>query len=274
MRLPFALLSALLLLSACANFTQEVEVNLPVVPDQLVIESYLEPDSAFRVSVSQTVPFFGATPQLPVIQNATVTITYNDTIVPLSFSPIGNPLNKFAFGEYRSAPGVNVPRNYNTVFRLTVREPGGRRVTGQTQITPPVRQIDTVQVIYVNKVDASLHTYWPDPAPGVENYYRITYDFGEPDSILSIERTDFARSGPTDFTFTPPDFRAGQTVLIRHLHISKAYYDFYQSAERAQRGNTNPFQEPGRIVSNVTGGIGIFTGLVVLRREVVVPPAP
>ena len=204
MRRITLLLSLALLLVGCGDFTQEVEVNLPVPEPQLVIESYLEPDSAFRVSVTQTQPFFGAVPQVPIIQNATVTITYNDTIVPLTFSPIGNPLNKFVFGEYRSAPGVVVPRNYTTLFRLLVTEPGGKRATAQT-------------------------------------------------------------------TITPPNFRPGQSVLIRHMHISKAYYDFYQSVERAQRGNTNPFQEPGRIVDNVEGGIGIFTGLVVTQRRVTVP---
>lgn len=272
MRRITLLLPLALLLVGCGDFTQEVEVNLPVPEPQLVIESYLEPDSAFRVSVTQTQPFFGAVPQVPIIQNATVTITYNDTIVPLTFSPIGNPLNKFVFGEYRSAPGVVVPRNYTTLFRLLVTEPGGKRATAQTTITPPVVRIDTVTFEYTNNNrDVSIQAYWPDPAPGTENFYRIVYDFGEPDSLLSIERSDFARTGPTDFTFTPPNFRPGQSVLIRHMHISKAYYDFYQSVERAQRGNTNPFQEPGRIVDNVEGGIGIFTGLVVTQRRVTVP---
>jgi Domain of unknown function (DUF4249) len=270
--IPFILLLGVI--TGCGSFTQEVEVNLPITEPRLVVESYLEPDSVFRVSVSQTVPFFGATGQVPIIQNATVTISYNDTIVPLSYSPLGNPNNRFAFGEYRSAPGQIVPRNYNTRFQLLVTEPTGKRVTGETGLIPPISGIDTLEYVYVNDVDVSLHTYWPDPNPGVENYYRIVYDFGEPDSVLSIERSDRFRSGTSDFTFTPPNFRRAQNLTIRYMHISKAYFDFYQSIERAQRGNTNPFQEPGRIMSNVQGGIGIFTGIGVFRKVVTVPPKP
>jgi hypothetical protein len=267
-----SLLCAIALLTGCGDFTQEVKLDVPFSGSELVVECYIEPDSAFRVSLTETVPFFSLPTTIPLVSNATVSIAYNDTIVPLSFSALGNPSNRFPFGEYRSAPGVKAPRNYNTTFRLLVTDPKGRRATAQTKITPPITVIDTVTLTYTNNnKDVSVGLYFADPKEGVENYYRLTYDFGEPDSILSIERTDFARTGPTDFSFTPPTFRPKQTVLIRLMHISKPYFDFYQSVERAQRGNTNPFQEPGRIIDNIEGGTGIFTGLGVLKKSVYIP---
>jgi hypothetical protein len=268
----FSLVCAVALLTGCGDFTKEVELDVPFSGSELAVECYIEPDSAFRVSLTETVPFFSLPTSIPLVTNATVSIAYNDTIVPLSFSALGNPGNQYPFGEYRSAPGVKAPRNFNTTFRLLVTDPKGRRATAETKIVAPIAAIDTTTFTYTNNNrDVSIQSYWSDPDPGAENYYRITYDFGEPDSILSIERTDFARNGPTDFSFTPPSFRPKQTVLIRMMHISKAYYDFYQSVERAQRGNTNPFQEPGRIIDNITGGTGIFTGLGVLKKSVYIP---
>jgi Domain of unknown function (DUF4249) len=52
-------------------------------------------------------------------------------------------------------------------------------------------------------------------------------------------------------------------------HITPDYFRFLESAAAAQGANGNPFASPASLVSNITGGIGIFTGTSVTTKQVI-----
>lgn len=49
-----------------------------------------------------------------------------------------------------------------------------------------------------------------------------------------------------------------QEVVMSLLNIDKTYYDYYQSINRYDQADENPFAEPANIVGNIEGGYGCF----------------
>ena len=69
------------------------------------------------------------------------------------------------------------------------------------------------------------------------------------------------------------ELSVGDTVYNTVCHITKDYYDYYESVQLAIFGNLNPFAQPSPIKSNVRGSanpLGIFTCLVYDRDTTVV----
>ena len=51
------------------------------------------------------------------------------------------------------------------------------------------------------------------------------------------------------------------TVIVHLYHINKEWYDFLITVRKAKAGSSGPFVEPVNVISNVEGGLGIFTTL-------------
>lgn len=51
-------------------------------------------------------------------------------------------------------------------------------------------------------------------------------------------------------------------------HCTQEYFDFLVSLRKAELAATAPVVEPGRVQSNVEGGLGVFVALSVERRWV------
>lgn len=270
-----AIISALLIclvFAGCRNLSQPITVNLPDGPPQLVVECYLEPDSLYRVFLTETVSYFSAPTNIPLIANATVTITVNGTTVPLTYHAPGDAGNQYVFGEYRST--TRVPNDQSAVFTLNIAHPDGRTITGKTQLTTGV-PIDVVTINWDNRKKAQIYAEWANPDPSKLNYYRMIFDKGKPDSTVSVIRNDLIRQGaPRDFAFTDFRYIKNDSVSIRVYRVRKEYYDYYRSVTGAINANLNPFSQPQNIISNVQGGIGIFTGLFQTQKSVKVPAPP
>ena len=261
-----------LLAVSCNNLQYDVNVELPTNPPQLVVECYLEPDSVYRLYLTQTTGFLAPANQVPVVPNATVTITYQGNLIPLAFYPPGSPGNKLVFGEYRSTQIV--PRDYTTPFFLNISTPDGKRVTGTTTIQRPIPKLDTLAVFW-NRRDAQIQIAWQKPDTLNFNYYRVVYDTFKPDSVFTFIRSDELRVGAKqDFTFTPFRYKEKDTVAVRLYRVNRQYFDWYRSVSASIQANQNPFAQAGRILSNVNGGIGIFTGMAELRKGVRIPAPP
>ncbi len=266
------LLIVSLLIAGCDNLQYDVNVELPADTPQLAVECYLEPDSVYRLYLTQTTAFLAPANQIPIVSNATVTITYQGNVIPLTFYPAGSPGNKLIFGEYRSTQVV--PRDYTTPFFLNITTPDGKLVTGTTTIQRPIPALDTLAV-YWNRNEAQIQIAWQKPDTLNISYYRIVYDTFKPDTVFTFIRSDELRVGAKqDFTFTPFRYKEKDTVAVRLYRVSRPYFDWYRSVSASIQANQNPFAQAGRIVSNVTGGIGIFTGIAELRKGVRIPAPP
>ena len=69
----------------------------------------------------------------------------------------------------------------------------------------------------------------------------------------------------TGYRFEPKD-----TLYWQLYHIEQAYFDFLQSASAASSANGNPFAQPALLRSNINGGVGIFTGLSMTEKIIII----
>lgn len=255
-----------IIISGCRLRRDELIIDLPKDETKIVVESYLYPDSLIRISLMHTVPYFEAPTDLPLIMNARVVVSADGQNDTLPYFPPLSPNLFFPFGEYHSKKPL-LP-NFSTQYILKV-EHEGKIVTGATRLLPPV-VLDSLKYVFDSKKKASFRMWWRDPNPNQINYYRIIIDKNEPDETPNIELTDQFFPNGTPFVATGFNYDVGDTLIFRFHHISKEYYDFVETYQDAVTANRSPFAEPSRIKSNVTGGIGIFTGMGVTERKIII----
>ena len=271
---PFAILAFV----AC-NLSKEVDIQLPEYERQPVVECYLEPGKPFRLLLTQSYGFFDPFAldssffQKTLLQDAVVTISYNgqtDTLYN-AFSLDPHPLKLFNY------TGLNiVPATPGIEYQLNITLPDNKgNIAGHTVMLPFV-PIDSVVVEWNPDVDtvARALTYVTDD-PNTKNYYRRLLNYY---SLDSIPEQDFLADDriltTTKMAFgTGYELGEGDTIYNTVCHITKDYYDYYESVQLAVFGNLNPFAQPSPIKSNVTGTanpLGIFTCLVYDRKTTVV----
>lgn len=281
---PISLISLILLLSACGNLSREVDLDLPEYERELSVESYLLPGvPLYFVSLKETVGYFDEF-ELPVIDDATVIIKYGtevDTLIPVNLAE-GFTLPGISTDTIRLfLPGVQhvylglrlSPDDLNKTFELSIDdEKRDRKASATTRLIEPVNH-DSLTYMFDNNGRALVLTHFTD-IPNQKNYYR---------RILKVKRP-FRISGTTDsvwlsdveqaFVFddelqdgqpftlgTGFEYETGDTLISFLYHIEKAYFDYIQSADGATQANFNPFAQPTRILDNINGGTGIFTGM-------------
>ena len=266
------LLLALLALAGCGKLQNDINVPLPTYPAELVVECYLEPGQVPSLAVTTSVPYLAAVlPQVPT--DVTVTLTLpNGTVVPLAFRPnyqalIDTTMGVKFYSHLGRDPLVARPGD---VFRLTVTDTKGRRVTGTATMLAPV-PIDSVEYKFNAKTGAERKAYFltnfRDPAtPG--DCYRVLLHKGNPAKGALRKRPevdnffeDRLLNGQPFVVGTSYRFLAGDTVTATLYHTDQAFYRFRNSVRDARNANGNPFAQPSAIASTVQGGLGIFTVL-------------
>ncbi|MGV3540613.1 MAG: DUF4249 domain-containing protein [Rufibacter sp.] len=242
---------------------QEIEVKLPVLPPQMVVECYLENGQPYRLALSESSSYFGAT-QPVVIDNATVTITKNnEPPVTLPYKLVVDEKNAKVFTHQSTKL---VEGNVGDVFTLLITHPSGRRITGTTTVLPPA-PIDSVGYKFNDKPEANQEAYllvrWQDD-PSRENFYRLLAhqdSSGVTNSRMDAELDDRLRNGQKIVYTTTYRFKRNDTLDIKLFHADQAYYQYISSVEDARRSNGNPFAQPVSVKPTVAGGYGVFTFL-------------
>jgi Domain of unknown function (DUF4249) len=266
-----ALLCVLLSFAACRklaeSLTKEVEIDLPLYPNTLVVESYLIPGQPYALSLSETISTEEGF-KLNFVKNATVTVAYGstvDTLKPFTLTTQNQALTAYI------APKL-VPADYTSVFRLEIKTADGRTCSASTQIMPPVT-IDSIAPFYNTENKATLLSGLKDKA-ATRDFYRYTVfqQIKGRDTIRSAQRrSDQNVNGQSIFFTTAFRFKENDTLKTNLYHITPEYYQFLESSSAAQNANGNPFSSPAGLVSNIVGGIGIFTGTSVTKKTVVIP---
>ncbi|NJN33516.1 MAG: DUF4249 domain-containing protein [Saprospiraceae bacterium] len=256
----FVLLSAILV--GC-DLEKIIEVELPEYKSELSMECYIEPNKPIRLTLTESVSYFDSA-RLPVINGALVVVSYNGFSDTLRNAFLRDS-NRF----YNYVSQKNAPSAVGTVFNLYVKDTNGREARATATILPSV-PIDSLRVIW-NKSDtlASIVTTLIDE-PNRDNFYRIFLHRG------STRNRPESRTWFTDRTATNNrvsigsqfEFKRTDTVIATLFHLSKEYYDFIQSSDNAEDANGSPFEQPSAIISNVKGGIGIFTTVNAYRDTV------
>lgn len=253
------LIVAIALFASCEALQKEIDLDLPEFESQLVVECYLEPGKPYRANVSRSSSYYAPTSDIlnSIISDATVIITHLGVSDTLRTGLFPDGSNLYIYGSQ-----TVVPADYDNDFFLEVIDSAGNRVTAITKIMPPVA-LDSIQIEPL-QIDSSLIvlTFSQDD-PTEENFYRRMQFRTEAitDSLkLDFIVNDEVTSNNQLVIGGPPFFVEGDTMIIHFLEISKEYYDFVESRERLESSNGNPFGQPGSILSNIEGGIGIFTG--------------
>lgn len=268
--------------SACENFWEprSVVTNLPEHQPLLVINSFINPDSVFKVSVAKSRAFL-ALPEYPFITDATVTIFESGNSVAELFHAHD--------GFYRA---INHKPEIGATYELRVSAEGFM-VTATAAIPSPIK-IDSIAVkeATIDRLtETKLTLYFQDP-PGEDNYYQLLLfrlrSFTEIDTVLSnygFASSDAVLRKPDDFedksyyyddayfddALFDGDFydldisfykisEPRKFFVVVLLTTSESYYNFRKSVEQQNATEDNPFAEPVPVYTNIENGLGVFSG--------------
>ncbi|MCB0843337.1 MAG: DUF4249 domain-containing protein [Bacteroidetes bacterium] len=263
---------------ASCDLQKEVDLELPDYEPQVVVEAYLTPGQPYIVSLIQSVPYYDEI-RISYIKDAEVTIRYQDKEVKLVRFEVAIPDTSVASSQLNSIVGdtiytyialEQVPEIYYEDFKLEITRPNGEIITSTTQIFPPV-MIDTMEYKFNKDSLAFVLTKFQDDS-STANFYRITLHENDirnrPDQDFSID--DVLTNGELLTFGTAYEYEKGDTLIRTVYHITEDYHRFLETSDAAINANLSPFGQPATLYTNVTGGLGIFTGITSDRMTIVI----
>lgn len=266
MRLNLLIIS----IAACflAGCRKEIKLNLPVYEPKMVLEFYLENNKPLSCLLQESITFTD-TSRYKLINDALIILSHNgvkDTLLnrinfDLSFQKVYNYYN----------PKI-IQLQKNTEYEIYVKDSKGREMTGKTRLNTLV-PIDSLVYNYDTGNKAAIGLIFNDNG-STKNYYRIVAFKDEPivnqDSIWDITFNDNLFNGDQFSFYTGYAFNRGDIVTGRLYHLTEEHNSFTESVNNAQASNGNPFAQPANIISNLKGGIGIFTTLSYSEKKITV----
>lgn len=289
------LLSGLAALTGCGSLRNEISPDkLGLESAKLVVTGFLSPQDtvlAIKLTQSQTVLGDSISASLTDgnVTNATVTLSAGGKTVNLRYKANGL--------LYYSAPVDQLPIVTGRTYTLNITTPEGQRASATCTIPQPV-SLSAVQVDSLTENSRTRRYFvratWQDPA-GQANYYQTVGTLRMPVSqTTAVSSTtvsgvtysnlnfDDDNRGLFDDTNTDGTaFTSGRAYLgnvsiatavgfqrqfrrsqiaVSLLAVDAAYYQYRSAAIRQGRVRGNPFAEPVLIPSNITGGLGCFSG--------------
>jgi hypothetical protein len=263
-----------LLIFFTSGCEKELELRLPEVPSELVVEGWIENGKSAEVILSHTAPYFTA-----VDSNSLRTFAETHAKVTLISGPEEEILT------LKPNQGYFPPLIYGSV------EMTGE--SGKTYSLEIVLNQDTITAATTVPKPVSLDSVWFARDRGMENkgriwirltdngaeenYYRILCKRKSKDNryvatnlsafsdVLYNGRTvemGFLR-GYSSMIDVEEDnyFEAGDTVSVKFCTIDKAMFDFWNIYQNKVLASANPLSASNyQLKSNVKGGLGIFTG--------------
>jgi hypothetical protein len=254
-----------LLLGSC-SLQKDVEVELPPFQSDLVVECYLEPGQPYRLTVFQSTSFFDRVEPI-LATNVVVTITHQGQAENLVFNPTLDPKTGKLYTHTSPRTVTGQPGDE---YILRVRDTRGREMTGSTTLLRPV-PIDTIEWTFNDRNNAYLLVKFKDD-PGIPNFYRfmVHRDSLRASPDINFTATDQVSDNNQMILGTSFRYQDQDTVIVTLFNLEEAHYQFINSARDAENANGNPFAQPSRIRSSLTGGIGIFTNLAYDRQKVII----
>ena len=258
-----------MMLAGLLSCDKVIDVKLPEYQPELVVEMYIEHGQPLRCLLTESLPYTDTAINRPV----------NDAVVILSDGAWTDTLNYLINQDNATGRVFNYyhPRimkgDSTKVYTLTVMG-NGKKVTANTTFSQRILNIDSLIVKEsMSEEDSfSVGLAFTDPAES-ENYYRILIGkeishFESAPSDLRIG--DISFNGKTFSYFSEPDFAINDTVTVKVYFLTPEHYEYLESAGNARRSNFNPFSQPGRIKSNVNGGLGIFTSIRYRQEKIII----
>lgn len=262
----------MLLLAGCTLRSEDASIDLPDPAPAWFAECYLHPNQPATLTLSPVTSYFSLPDTAQALgwfqTLATRTqvrfVMRDETGALISEEPLryvlpdsSYPLGRFV-GE--NPTGEDDRLSYSLFIDLPEQQ-----MQGETRMLPPITlKEDDLNLIWDTRDSAgiAIRLAWSDPDLTQENFYRVIINDFRPDSIANFEYRDRQFNGSArPFFLTGFGFQPGDSVELTVYNVSKAYYDFIQTAEQAASAADNPFTEPALIQSTLTGGLGVFEGL-------------
>jgi hypothetical protein len=260
-----------------------VDIDVPFEHAQLTVNSFFNPDSVWRATVSINRHILDDTP-LTKIGNADL-IIYADDL------PIDTLVHEYE-GNYRSDEKPLIGKRYEIRVSATDYEP----VSAHSEIPLPagITSFTLNSVITDNRNDVTIRIKFNDDGAH-KNYYRISLDaehkyidpntgetnysrhpvFLETDNpentpynqYLQIDNSIFVKdilfSGKeADISIKSQDFSAvyADRVIVTLRTLTEEYYNYVTTSELQDVTSGDPFAQPVNVYNNIEHGFGIFAG--------------
>ncbi len=263
--LPLLLFTALYLTSCTPE--QVIDVELPPYESQMMVECFLEPGKPYQLNLQESVSYFSDTIANP-ITDALVVITHagvSDTLEDeFSYDP---ETEKF----YTYSSDRIVPYAPGTTFELYIRDGKGREIRGSTTMLDTV-SLAPLELDINAEGEASITARWQD-TPGRESYYMLTMHKNQLSGRLVLDFLLDDRIGDGEEFVVSSWYwlDPGDSCIATVYHIQFDHWAYLNSIGEARGANGNPFAQPAVILSNVEGGIGVFTTNPLVRRRIAYP---
>lgn len=267
----------LFFLSSC---TRDVEIEIETADDQIVVEGGIENGKAPFVFLTKSVAIYGDFDfnnlQDYLITDALVTVSngvFVDTLIPtvnLSATP---PL-------YYTVASPRFVGEFGKSYSLKI-EVNNKTLTSSTTIPAQVK-LDSVWIQeeigrpgdgfvwgHLNDPDTSGNSYqWKQRMPSEKDFIApLGAAFN--DRIINGQAFDFFFQKPFDSDeedIDPRDaiyYKITDTVIVKFSCIDNASLDFWRTLDMSKSNGGNPFAAPITPITNVVGGLGVFTGYAV-----------
>jgi hypothetical protein len=271
----------LLLLGVVALFSceEEIEVDIPGNANSLVVEAYINdryPELNY-VILTRSVDYFSAAGGYVPVKDAQVFVTEGtvngaDTSWDISTRKQLVEVRTDTVRGFYMDPAQQLLGKQNHVYLLEITS-DGKSVRGTTSI-PALVPLDSMTYTRERR-EATITLHYNEPV-AINNNYFIIYRNGSDSTIRTWGFHSGAFTFSDDFIngeyrrqtlFTK--FNAGDTVNLWMSSIDRLSYNFWESFDDANR-NGGPFATPVTVESNITGGIGCFTGMATDYKRVVI----
>jgi hypothetical protein len=266
MQLNFIMtLSITSLLSGC---NKEIQLDLPEYESKMVIEFYLENNQPLKCLLQESINYTD-TARFKLINNSLIVLSYEgvkDTLVNRLYidSQFQKIYNYFNPKILQLKPDAD--------YEVYVKDSKGREMRGRTRLNSLV-PIDTLVYNYNADNKASVGLVFNDNG-STKNYYRIVAfkdsSVLDEDDVWDIRFTDILFNGKQFSFYTGYAFSPGDTITGRLYHLTEEHNNFAESVNDARASNSNPFGQPANIISNLTGGIGIFTTVRYAEKKIII----
>ena len=258
---------------ASCDMKKTVNVVLPAYNQENVVECYVEIGKPISLLASKSISYFESS--YPDVKNSLVTISstnYNDTLFYRSFLDDNTYLDTLELKTFNYRGKRKFGDLQGNSINLNMKNLDGTVVTGTTSIPYKVN-IDSMNYSYDSENKKySLKVLFQDNQ-SISNYYRL---------FVNINGLVYGGRN-IDYTFTDENlltskgavitsyrFNENDTLITTLYHLTKEHYNYISSTRNADNANGNPFAQPAAIKSNITGGIGIFTGIAYDRDTIII----
>ncbi len=268
MKLNTTLLLLTFILLVLVGCQKTIPLNLPKYEPKMVLEFYLQDDSPLACLLQESVNYTDTT-RIKLIDNALIILSYNgvkDTLFNLPYLDL--KLGKF----YNYSNPKKIKLLPNVEYDVYVKDGKGREMRGKTRVKEIV-PIKNLTYIFNETNRASAFLIFDDDGNTTDNYI-IALFINTPALGVGLLRdvrfNDILFNGQ-QFSFnTGFSYRTGDTITGRLYHLTEEHNNFAESVSNAQAANGNPFGQPANIISNLTGGLGVFTTLNYDEKIVIV----